>query len=136
MSTPFPEDEAIRLNAKGLKPDDHVVVPSRGIVVGDVVLFENGKYSPCDMVLLSSSGEGGVAFVSTANLDGESNLKRILVAEATSSLQNVVELRGTSALIRAQKPSPIYMSSKEKCQMESKISLRLTHRIYYCEEAF
>ena len=30
---------------------------------------------PADLILLSSSGEGGTAFIETASLDGEKNLK-------------------------------------------------------------
>ena len=106
-SFPVPDDEALRMTASGLNPDYHVCVPSRGIVVGDIVLVRKGEIFPCDMVLLFSSGEGNVAYVSTANLDGESNLKRLLVAEATSTVDSINELRNCSSVIRAQQPSPI-----------------------------
>ena len=104
---PIPEHEAVRLSTLGLRPHDHVCVPSRGIAVGDIVLVRKGEVFPCDLVLLMSSSEGGVAFVSTANLDGESNLKRVIVADACSAVNSVDELRSSSAVIRAQQPSPI-----------------------------
>jgi len=34
-----------------------------------------GELLPVDMILLSSSIEGGNAFIKTASLDGENNLK-------------------------------------------------------------
>ncbi len=104
---PILEHQAVQLSRISLNPDDHVCVPSRGIAVGDIVLVRKGEVFPCDLVLLMSSSEGGVAFVSTANLDGESNLKRVVVAEASSSVNSVDELRASSAVIRAQQPSPI-----------------------------
>jgi phospholipid-translocating ATPase len=43
--------------------------------VGDVVKTECEEEFACDMVLLSSSDEEGSCFITTANLDGETNLK-------------------------------------------------------------
>jgi magnesium-transporting ATPase (P-type) len=36
---------------------------------------EDGQEVPADLVLLSTSNEAGIAYLETANLDGESNLK-------------------------------------------------------------
>lgn len=96
-----------RLNSFQLNPEDHVCVSSRGIAVGDIVFVSKGDVFPCDMVLLLSAAEGGVAYVSTANLDGESNLKRVVVAEAAGSITSVEQLRASTSVIRAQQPSPI-----------------------------
>jgi len=45
------------------------------IRVADMVLLEGEQEVPADMVPLSCSGDEGVLFVSTASLDGETNLK-------------------------------------------------------------
>jgi len=45
------------------------------VQVGDVLRVSRGEEIPADMVNLASSTEDGTCFVSTANLDGETNLK-------------------------------------------------------------
>eukprot|EP00178_Gracilaria_changii_P010485 TRINITY_DN3053_c0_g1_i1.p1 TRINITY_DN3053_c0_g1~~TRINITY_DN3053_c0_g1_i1.p1 ORF type:complete len:1178 (+),score=208.47 TRINITY_DN3053_c0_g1_i1:196-3729(+) len=93
------------LTKLGLEPDNHRVVASRNISVGDIVLVRKGNVFPCDMVPLYSSGDGGISYVSTANLDGESNLKRILCASPTADLKNPSELFSLRGKIRAQAPA-------------------------------
>jgi P-type E1-E2 ATPase len=43
--------------------------------VGDIVKLVLDQPVPCDVLLISSSDDTGVCFVTTANLDGETNLK-------------------------------------------------------------
>ena len=45
------------------------------VVVGDLVKVEQEEIFPADLILMNSSIEGGVAFIETASLDGEKNLK-------------------------------------------------------------
>lgn len=48
---------------------------SECIEVGDLVLVSRDQDVPCDMVLVASSQPNARCYVTTANLDGESNLK-------------------------------------------------------------
>ncbi|KAI8910720.1 hypothetical protein DFJ77DRAFT_470897 [Powellomyces hirtus] len=43
---------------------------------GDIVCLEKGEKSPVDAIILSTNYEDGTCFVETAELDGETNLKR------------------------------------------------------------
>ncbi len=43
--------------------------------IGDICYMEAEEMFPADLLLLSSSSEGGVAYIETASLDGEKNLK-------------------------------------------------------------
>jgi P-type E1-E2 ATPase len=55
---------------KVIKDSTLVEVESQHISAGDIVYVEKGKRFPSDLILLSSSTEGGICYVQTANLDG------------------------------------------------------------------
>ncbi|KAK2948983.1 phospholipid-transporting P-type ATPase [Blattamonas nauphoetae] len=63
------------LPVKVLTRDGFVKRPCTDVHVGDVVLVEQNEEIPADMILLASSGDSGVCYVNTMNLDGEANLK-------------------------------------------------------------
>lgn len=47
----------------------------KDILVGDILVLKSEEELPADLVPLACSGAGGQCYVSTANLDGETNLK-------------------------------------------------------------
>eukprot|EP00955_Chlamydomonas_euryale_P082941 363784-Chlamydomonas_euryale.AAC.11 len=53
----------------------------------------DGEEVPADLLLLSAGAPGGVAYVETANLDGETNLKPRLCYGPTATLRTADELR-------------------------------------------
>lgn len=88
-----------------LHPDEHVVIRNRDVAVGDIVLVRKGEHFPADLLLLYSSLEGGVCYVSTANLDGESNLKRRVVPTAVHAAVPIPDkLAVLSGIVRAAPP--------------------------------
>ncbi|BEI85482.1 hypothetical protein CcaverHIS002_0508830 [Cutaneotrichosporon cavernicola] len=60
----------------------------RRVRVGDILRLESDGFIPADMVLISSSEPEGLAYVETANLDGETNLKIKQAHPSTSTLTN------------------------------------------------
>jgi magnesium-transporting ATPase (P-type) len=58
------------------------------VKVGDVVLYRDNQPIPADAVVVGSAGRTGGFFVSTADLDGESNLKARESVAATSPLMS------------------------------------------------
>lgn len=56
----------------------------RDVKVGDLLLVRDREELPADIALIASSEEEGRCFIETANLDGETNLKRRSALEATN----------------------------------------------------
>eukprot|EP00005_Dracoamoeba_jomungandri_P010052 CAMPEP_0174265016 /NCGR_PEP_ID=MMETSP0439-20130205/24844_1 /TAXON_ID=0 /ORGANISM="Stereomyxa ramosa, Strain Chinc5" /LENGTH=1052 /DNA_ID=CAMNT_0015351215 /DNA_START=97 /DNA_END=3252 /DNA_ORIENTATION=+ len=61
-------------------------VKSSSIKPGDIVKIKNGIVIPADLVLFSSSFPDGSCYITTANLDGETNLKLRKAIHATAQL--------------------------------------------------
>ncbi|CDI97043.1 phospholipid transporting ATPase IF [Echinococcus multilocularis] len=75
------------------------------LVVGDIVLVCNGDTFPCDIVVLSSSESSGECFVTTASLDGETNLKRLYAPPITREMDNPSDIaKSLLATIVCQQP--------------------------------
>lgn len=64
-------------------------VPWRALQAGDTVLVNGNEEFPADVLLLSSSEEEARCFTETANLDGETNLKRRNCVSETASMVGV-----------------------------------------------
>ena len=45
------------------------------VIIGDICCVKQEELFPADLILLTSSTDGGVAFIETASLDGQKNLK-------------------------------------------------------------
>jgi len=75
------------------------------IKVGDLVEVTADKPFPCDLVLLFSDTDNGACYITTANLDGETNLKRRTVPGKLPALNNESELDKLRAVIKADKPN-------------------------------
>ena len=58
-------------------------IRSEQLKVGDIVLMNDGQMVPADCLLLSTDDSLGQCYVSTANLDGERNLKPKLAPQMT-----------------------------------------------------
>ena len=50
-------------------------IPWKDVMTGNLIMVEKDENVPADLVLLSSVDEEGLAFIETAELDGETNLK-------------------------------------------------------------
>lgn len=87
-------DVAVNARRAQVVGDDGELLPTpwRDVLVGDVVLVSDRDEFCADMVILATSEEEGKCFVETANLDGETNLKRRNAVERTSRLAGLREV--------------------------------------------
>ncbi|KAM9378593.1 phospholipid-transporting ATPase IF [Phaethornis superciliosus] len=77
---------------------------SKNIRVGDIVRVAKDETFPVDLVLLSSDRANGSCHVTTASLDGETNLKTHIAVPETAVLQSVANLDKLVAVIECQQP--------------------------------
>jgi len=56
---------------------------SKHLKVGDVIELKNGSMVPADCIVLHTEDRLGYCYISTANLDGERNLKPKIALGAT-----------------------------------------------------
>ncbi|KAH8418901.1 hypothetical protein KR222_003800 [Zaprionus bogoriensis] len=62
-----------------IKKGIEAVIQSQNVAPGDLIVVERDCDVPCDLVILRSTDPHGKCFITTANLDGESNLKTLTV---------------------------------------------------------
>ncbi|KAL0478361.1 phospholipid-transporting ATPase [Acrasis kona] len=72
--------------------------------VGDIVQVKQDEFFPADLVCILSSGDDGICYVETKNLDGESNLKIKRCTNATLNTQ-IEELSTLRATITCEQPN-------------------------------
>lgn len=77
---------------------------SKNIRVGDIVRIAKDEIFPADLVLLSSDRPDGSCHITTASLDGETNLKTHVAVPETAVLQTVANLDTLIAVIECQQP--------------------------------
>ncbi|XP_053513573.1 phospholipid-transporting ATPase IF isoform X4 [Artibeus jamaicensis] len=77
---------------------------SKNIRVGDIVRIAKDEIFPADLVLLSSDRLDGSCHITTASLDGETNLKTHVAVPETALLQTVASLDTLVAVVECQQP--------------------------------
>ncbi|XP_076046223.1 phospholipid-transporting ATPase IF-like isoform X2 [Oratosquilla oratoria] len=82
----------------------HEECRSQDVHVGDIVLVKANEPFPCDLLLLASSDPAGACHVTTANLDGETNLKTFRCPPETQHLTSPEELWHLRAIVECQLP--------------------------------
>ncbi|XP_007891054.2 phospholipid-transporting ATPase IG isoform X1 [Callorhinchus milii] len=79
---------------------------SEKIQVGDVVRVKEDETFPCDLILLSSSRDDGLCYVTTASLDGESSQKTYFAVRDTIAFRTDMEIDSLNATIECEQPQP------------------------------
>lgn len=63
------------LSSSAYSPVRLAKVPWKKLQVGDIIKLKQNDWVPADIIILSSSGVGGLSYIETMALDGETNLK-------------------------------------------------------------
>ncbi|XP_042857974.1 phospholipid-transporting ATPase IF-like [Penaeus japonicus] len=99
------EDNKVnRAPARVLREGAMTEVLTSQIQVGDIVEVQQDEQFPCDLLLIASSNSEGNCDVTTANLDGETNLKTFTSPPDTRHLDSPRDLATMRALIECQLP--------------------------------
>uniref|UniRef100_A0A803TR95 Phospholipid-transporting ATPase n=1 Tax=Anolis carolinensis TaxID=28377 RepID=A0A803TR95_ANOCA len=76
------------------------------IKVGDIVEVSSDETFPCDLIFLASNTKDGSCYVTTASLDGESNVKTHYTVQDTSHLCTCQAIGCLTATIECEQPQP------------------------------
>lgn len=93
-------------------PDDKdseyswTTVEWNAVRVGDIVKLQRDEAVPADLVLLHATGENGIAYIDTMDLDGETNLKSRESLGGFKDCYTISGLRSTAAEFVAEDPNP------------------------------
>jgi len=78
----------------------------KNVRVGEIVKIERDEWVPADVILLYSAGDNGIAYIETAALDGETNLKsRQALPQVSKWCGNEVACTTFRATIHGEDPN-------------------------------
>ncbi|XP_016952023.1 phospholipid-transporting ATPase IF isoform X1 [Drosophila biarmipes] len=99
-----------------IRDGKEAIIKSEDVIPGDLVVVERDCDVPCDLVLLRSTDPHGKCFITTANLDGESNLKTLMVPRdlPTVDLQEMHKL----GMIECESPTTDLYSFNGKIELK------------------
>ncbi|BFZ54053.1 drs2 neo1 protein [Savitreella phatthalungensis] len=111
---------------------DWIKVRWKDIRVGDIIRLRKDEWIPADLVLLSSAGDGGVAFIETAALDGETNLKsKRAIPKVADRCKSLEELQNFRAQLHSESPNQdLYNYEGKLTFYENEIPLTSDQVIY------
>lgn len=82
-----------------LQADKPNYIKSEDIRIGDIILLNCDDAIPCDVAILKTSDPKGLAYVTTANLDGETDLKERRAVKETHKLDRAALCNFSGALV-------------------------------------
>ncbi|KAJ9577647.1 hypothetical protein L9F63_005777, partial [Diploptera punctata] len=118
---------------KGIVQD----IKAKDVRVGDLVRIVSDAEVPCDLVLLSSSDRDGRCYVTTANLDGETNLKTLVCPRLLRNFSEPEQLARLKAQIECEQPTPDLYNFYGKIELlHNKVSTYANLQNGHCDSVF
>eukprot|EP01060_Flectonema_neradi_P034818 TRINITY_DN6234_c0_g1_i2.p1 TRINITY_DN6234_c0_g1~~TRINITY_DN6234_c0_g1_i2.p1 ORF type:complete len:1050 (+),score=201.27 TRINITY_DN6234_c0_g1_i2:167-3316(+) len=93
------------LRYRNSPPNNWTSIKTRDIRAGDLIEIRDGDTIPADVLILSTSRDDSSAYVETANLDGEGNLKKKLPVSSTSGFSDPSTLQSLAFSVKCNAPS-------------------------------
>eukprot|EP01134_Creolimax_fragrantissima_P001455 CFRG1455T1 len=91
------------------------------ISVGDIIRIEDKDPVAADVLILLTSEPGNECFSDTAELDGESNLKRLYGLKATDYMTSETDIAECQACVVCEPPNPNLNSFNGRLLMKSEV---------------
>ena len=99
------DDEVNNRQVEVLTGTEVQSVAWKHVVVGDIVQVKKNREFPADLILLASSGEQGMSYIDTCNLDGETNLKIRNSLEHTKKFDSPEKISGLQGYFEYEPPN-------------------------------
>ncbi|XP_061437927.1 phospholipid-transporting ATPase IH-like [Lethenteron reissneri] len=100
------DGEANHADVYTVKSGHLVRTRCKHVRVGDIVYVRSEESFPCDLVLLASNWSDGRALVTTASLDGETDLKTYFAPARSPRVRSPQDFSGFSAAVECRQPQP------------------------------
>ncbi|XP_078738985.1 LOW QUALITY PROTEIN: phospholipid-transporting ATPase IF-like [Lampetra fluviatilis] len=100
------DGEANHADVYTVKSGHLVRTRCKHVRVGDIVYVRSEESFPCDLVLLTSNWSDGRALVTTASLDGETDLKTYFAPARSPRVRSPQDFSGFSAAVECRQPQP------------------------------
>ncbi|KAJ3205484.1 hypothetical protein HK099_000819, partial [Clydaea vesicula] len=98
-------------------------VLSKDLIKGDLVYYEKGDKFAVDAVILATSYDDGSCFVDTAELDGETNLKRRTGPFELNSFKTVEHIKTLKGEIQSELPNQNLISFEGRLVLSDDVKL-------------
>ncbi|KAJ3318517.1 hypothetical protein HDU76_000813 [Blyttiomyces sp. JEL0837] len=99
------DQEANNYSSRVLRDGKKIDVLAMDIQPGDLIYVVKGEKFPVDAVLISTSYDDGTCFIETAELDGETNLKRRSALAPLTSFTKMEDVSRINGLIQCERPN-------------------------------
>ena len=93
------------LRSKNNPKNQWCSVKSQDVKAGDLIEISDNETIPADVLIISTKRDDNSAFVETANLDGEGNLKKKNPVSGTSTFDDPSTLQGLAFSVSCNAPS-------------------------------
>ncbi|GAW21890.1 hypothetical protein ANO14919_114160 [Xylariales sp. No.14919] len=115
------------------KDDDYrwARVEWKDVKVGDIVKLRRDEAVPADIVLLHATGENGIAYIDTMDLDGETNLKSRESLRDFKDCDAIAGLRSTVAEFVVEDPNPDLYSFDGRVAINGKTLPLTSNEVIY-----